>query len=414
MARSHDAQSTLRALASYGEAILEAHLSNSNRIPDTDENIGLIETLEHHRLVWRIGESEDLQLKKVVVRLLDHITESERRRYASEQVDTLWRQLNELFDEYRAAKQTSALQDIDRLEGEIKEQLADVIEDIRNATNAFSSYINTGFTYIVDLDLRIHKNKQVIERAGRLISLFDSFRIQELAEQAGHDAFLKRLLLKHLPATLEACQKNLSYALNQLRIMLVRMREDQRLSRLVGAFEVQFQNDRGFVPSIDSLNLEHCPQPLNNVTPFYLRAYGDIYDPADDLELIEVAASARTIPLDNALRADISGVEAVNFDIDGTIEQEREDPIDNTIEELIQTVIDGGLGDGTIRASDALDATGLSIDRASWLQAIVSEIDALPGNDKQHIDVIFHQEPDSVFPDNVYIYDLSLRNSHVS
>ncbi|MBD3655551.1 hypothetical protein [Marinobacter sp.] len=413
MARSHDAHSTLRALATYGEAILEAHLSNGNRIPDADENLGLIETLEHHRLVWRIGESEDLQLKKVLVQFLDHITESDRRRFASEQVDALWRQLNELFDEYKAAKQKSALSDIERLEGEIKECLADVIEDIRSATDAFSSYINTGFTYITDLELRIRKNEQVIERAGRLITLFDSFRIRELADQAGSDAFLKRLLLKHLPATLEECQKNLSYALNQLRILLVRMREDQRLSRLIGAFEAHFVTHRGFVPSIDHLDLEACPPELNTVSPFLMRSFGDIYDPADGLELIELAASARTLPPEAPVNTGARAVEAVDFDIDGETIQEEEDPVDSAIEELIQTVIEGGLGRGELRASEALAATGLEIDRASWLQAIVSEVETLSRNDQQYIELTYHQEPDAVFPDNLYVYDLTLRNPHV-
>ena len=411
MARTHDAQSTLRALATYGEAILEAHLSNGNRISETDDNAGLIEILEHHRLVWRIGESEDLQLKKVLVRFLDHITESERRQFASEQVDALWRQLNELFDEYRDAKRKSALSDIDRLEGEIKECLADVIEDIRNATNAFSSYINSGFTYITDLDLRIRKNQQVIDRAGRLITLFDSFHIHELAEQAGNDPFLKRLLLRHLPATLESSQKNLSYALNQLRIMLVRMREDQRLSRMVGAFEAHFQNNRGFVPSIDHLDLEHCPPALNTVAPFHIRAFGDIYDPADDLELIELAASARTVTDETDTKdTDLPGVSVVEFDIEGQAEPEEDDPVDELIEELIQAIVDGQLGHTSIRASEVLDASGLDIDRASWLQAVASEIDALPKGEQRYIDVLFHEQADPVFPDNLYIYDLTLRS----
>lgn len=109
MARTHDAQSTLRALATYGDVILEAHLNRGNRIALNDDNVGVLETLEHHRLVWRLGDTEDLQLKNVLVRLLDHITESERRRFASAQVDRLWSDLNRLFVDYREAKNAQRL-----------------------------------------------------------------------------------------------------------------------------------------------------------------------------------------------------------------------------------------------------------------------------------------------------------------
>lgn len=412
MARVQDAQSTLRALAKYGEAILEAHLRNGNRIPDSDDNLGLIETLEHHRLVWRIGESEDLQLKKVLVQFLDHITESERRRYASAQVHALWQQLSELFQEYKEAKKRSALSDIDRLEGEIKECLADVIEDIRNATDAFATYINTGFTYITNLELRIRENEQVIERGGRLITLFESFRISELAEQAGSDAFLKRLLLRHLPATLESSQKNLSYALNQLRKMLVRMREDQRLSRMLGAFEAHFINNPGFEPSIDHLDLGQVPELLNTVSPFQIRGFGDIYDPSDDYELIELAAKARSVAVEVEHKPAPEDVTEVNFDVDGKAEVEEDDPVEEAIEELIQMVVDGALGDRAILASEALAGTGLAIDKADWLQAIDSEIESLPDGDRVYIEVIYHQAPHHIYPDNMSVFDLTLRYHH--
>lgn len=410
MARAHDAQSTLRTLARYGEAILEAHLRNGNRIPDSDENLSLIETLEHHRLVWRIGESEDLQLKKVLVQFLEHVTETERRRYASAQVNTLWQQLSELFQEYREAKRLSALNDIERLEGEIKECLADVIEDIRNATEAFAAYINTGFAYVTDLDLRIRENKRVIERAGRLITLFESFRISELAEQAGSDAFLKRLLLRYLPATLESSQKNLSYALNQLRKMLVRMREDQRLSRMVGAFEAHFLNHPGFEPSIEHLDLGQVPEALNTVASFQIRGFGDIYDPSDDYELIELAAKARSAPLEIEPAQVAEGVESVSFDVAGETEVEDNDPVEEAIEELIQLVVDGAFGERTILASQALESTGLRIDRADWLQAIVSEIESLPDGDRGFIEVTYHQTPHHIYPDNMSVFDLTLRH----
>lgn len=412
MARAQDAKSTLQALARFGGEILEAHLLHGNRLVETDENQSMLQKLEHHRLVWRIGDAEDLQLKKVLVHFLDHITETERRRYANAQVSHLWQTLTELFADYKAAKVRSAFDDIDRLEGEIKECLAEVIEDIRNATEAFGAYINTGFAYVTDAELRIRENKRVIEQADRLIQLFESFKLNELAEQAGTDPFLKRLLLRYLPATLEASQKDLSYSLNQLRKMLVRMRENQRLSRLIGAFEAYYINHPGFEASIEDVDFTRLPVAFNTVSPFSIKGFGDIYDPADELILIELAANARTT-LETAVPVKVVvSATTVDFDVDGEVEVEESDPVEEAIAELLQLVIDGVIGQEIILASDALNRSGLEVERADWLQALTAEIEVLPENDRDCIEIDVQYTPDPVYPDNLFVYDIALRQAH--
>lgn len=410
MARTHDAQSTLRALNTHAEAILEAHLNQGNRIPVTDDNVGMLETLEHHRLIWRLAEDEDPQLKKVLAHFLDHITESDRRRQASEHVDQLWNELNQLFAEYRETKRLAAFEDKERVEGAIKEVLSEIIEDIRTATVTFTAYITSGFSYITDIELRIRKNEEVIDQAHRLSNLFDSFKIRELEDQAGNDPFLKRLLLKHLPATLEEGRRNLSYALNQLRILLVRMREDQRLSILIGGFESHYANNRGFEPSIDDLDLAYCPPVLNTVAPFRIVSYGDIYDPADDQDLIEIARWAR--PLESQAdepEIDAKAVSSVEFDVDGETEQEEVDPVDRLVEQVLEHVLDGDIGDGEIRALEVLANSDLDLDAATWLHTLESEVDALAPNDYDLIEVDYQSEPDPLYPDNLYILDMTLR-----
>ncbi|WP_292257543.1 hypothetical protein [Marinospirillum sp.] len=412
MARVQDAKSTLQALARFGGEILEAHLRHGNRLAETDENHNMLQTLEHHRLVWRIGDAEDLQLKKVLVQFLDHITETERRRYANAQVSQLWQKLTDLFGDYKAAKKRSAFGDIDRLEGEIKECLAEVIEDIRNAIEAFGAYINTGFAYVTDAELRIRENKRVIEQADKLIQLFESFKLSELAEQAGSDAFLKRLLLRYLPATLESSQKDLSYSLNQLRKMLVRFRENQRLSKLVGAFEAHYINHPGFEPTIEHIDFARLPEAFNTVSPFTIRGFGDIYDPVDELAIIDLAANARTVGNSSEPEQTIETAVSVNFDVAGEVEIEDSDPVEEAIVELLQLVVDGALGEQTILASDALKSTGLAVERADWLQALAAEIDVLPDSDRECIEISFHDTPDPVYLDNLYVYDIALRYRH--
>lgn len=415
MARTHDAQSALKALATHSEMILDAHLNRGNRIRETDENLSALETLEHHRLIWRFRgeEDQDPNLKKELIHLLVHVTGAQRRRWASEQVYDLWQSLEGLFNDYREAKKRAAFVDIERLEAAIRECLAEIIDDIRSATEAFVSYLNSGFGYVTDLTLRIQENEKAIERASKLNRLFESFNIRELAEQAGNDPFLKRLLLKHLPAALEQGRKNLSYALNQLRLMLVRMREDQRLSRLVGGFEDHFLGNPGYIPSIDDLDLEACPPALNNPAPFHLVAYGDIYDSTNDQELVELARTARTQTPKEKPPKESDHLSSIDFDVEGEVEVDADDPIDELVEKLVLMVVDGDIGDGEIHALDALAASNLEVDTATWLRAVEGEVDALPPEDRQYVEVEYDALPDEIYPDNLFIQNLTLRHRNV-
>lgn len=409
MARLNDAQKALKVLAANSEAILEAHLNRGNRIPETPENQGLLDTLKHHRLILSIGDEEP-QLRKVLVQLLGHISESDRRRWASQHVDKLWDELVDLFEQYRQAKAKAATADQERLEDDIKDVLSGLIEDIRTATDTFAGHINSGFSYVTDLELRIRENERVIERAGRLIALFDSFNIMELAEHAGSDPFLRRLLLNYLPATLEEGRKNLSYALNQLRLLLVRLREDQRLNKLIGSFEAHFFNNPGFEPSIDHLDLEACPSVLNTVAPFRMMASPDVYDPIDDEPLIELAANARAIPLDTprATKPNLR-VDSVQFDVDGVVVEEPVDPVSAMVENLIQYILDGDIGTGEIRALDVLEESDLEIGPEDWLATLSVGLSTLTTRDRELIDVQHHSVPDPVFVDNLLVYDITLR-----
>lgn len=415
MAKTHDAQSALKALATHSEMILDAHLNRGNRIRETDENLSALETLEHHRLIWRFRgeEDQDPNLKKELIHLLVHVTGAQRRRWASEQVSDLWQSLEGLFNNYREAKKRAAFVDIERLEAAIRECLAEIIDDIRSATEAFVSYLNSGFGYVTDLTLRIQENEKAIERASKLNRLFESFNIRELAEQAGNDPFLKRLLLKHLPAALEEGRKNLSYALNQLRLMLVRMREDQRLSRLVGGFEDHFLGNPGYIPSIDDLDLEACPPALNNPAPFHLVAYGDIYDSTNDQELVELARTARTQTPKEKPPKESSHLSSIEFDVEGEVEVDADDPIDELVERLVLMVVDGDIGEGEIHALDALAASNLEVDTATWLRAVEGEVDALPPEDRQYVEIEYDALPDEIYPDNLFIQNLTLRHRNV-
>jgi hypothetical protein len=419
MAKADDAQSALVALARHADLILDAHLNNANRIRETRENQSILESLERHRLVWRYRDDDDdsgPNLNKELVHLLAHITRAQRRRWASERIHELWSDLQELFEDYREAKRLAAYTDKDRLESSIAEHVNMLIEDIRSANEAYSSYLDGGYMYVTDLDLRIRENEKAIDRAGKLNALFDSFNINELAEQAGTDTFLRRLLLKHLPATLEEGRKNLASSISRLSVMLVRMREDQRLSRMVGGFEQQFVNNPGYVPSIADINLDNCPARINLTSEFRVASHPDVYEAADESDMValaEVARTERDVKISDPLEAyRAEGI--ITNDLLSADEVDEDDPTDSLAEELILHVIDGGLGDKEIRALSVLASSGLLIDEEGWLYALEGTINALHPDDRRCLHLSYCYHPHTTYRDNIHIHDMILRQHDVS
>lgn len=406
MARQDDAKSALRALANHADAILDAYLNSGGKIEDIPEHETVINTLSRHRLVWRIEETEPYQLRNVVTRLLNHCTETYRRQIASESVAGQWSHLQDLFDQYRTATSRSLVEDKQNLEREIQERLMEIIEDIKGATIAFTYYISSGFAYITDLELRIEENRRVIERASQLNSLLESFQLPELARQAGQEPFLKRLLLRHLPAALEHSRKDLNYALDQLRLLLMRLREDQRLNKLVGAFETHYMNHRGFMPSIDDLPLTTCPSAINTADPIFLKAYPDIYDPADESALAAIAGKVRVYRDPDESRSKELERVPVELGTEGETVIEEPDLVDEAVEELINAVLEDGMEIMAARAHRALE---IDLDMESWLHALSSEIDSLPDRDRARVEVQYIGHHDAIFPDNHYVHDIVLR-----
>lgn len=411
MAQKDDAKAALKALANYADPIIDAYLSGGNRIEDTEPNSTVIRALGRHRLLWRLDESEGFQLKNPVIRLLDQVTQSYRRQMANEHIAELWKQLQDRFEDYQETLSKGAYQDRDRLEQEIRELMHEVIDDMMTATSSFFAYINSGFSYVTDPGLRIRENEKVIRQAGNLNQLFDTFKIQDLIEYAGQNTFLKRLLLKHLQAELEKSQTTLAFALDQLRKMLVRLREDQQLNRMLGALHAHFANNPGYRPSIDDLTLDRCPEALNQCRPMQLVAYNDLTDFRQDEIAAEIAIKIRRDrPRSQEVDIPVEKIE-ITSDLEGECIEEISDPMELAIDELLETLTSSTMTGLAVSARKIRHAQLPELDPVTWLHSVASGVDALPEHSRRKLKVEFIGTTSELFDGNDQIYDIILRQS---
>ena len=76
-------------------------------------------------------------------------------------------------------------------------------------------------------------------------------------------------------------------------------------------------------------------------------------------------------------------------------------------------VVSGNIGAGEISAHDTLLASSLDATPATFLRAVEAQVDALPPEDRRRVELAYDAMPDSLYPDNLYIQDITLRQPNV-
>ncbi|WP_342630469.1 hypothetical protein [Marinobacter alkaliphilus] len=408
--KAGNAKSALRALGTHADDILEAFLRKSGQIEDTADNESLIGSLKKYRILWRLDDSENYQLRNVVSRLLDHVTENQRRHSAHEHIAGQWQYLQDKFDAYHIAVKKGLFEDRSRLEEEIPERILELIEDIRLAATSFNHYVTSELAYINNLELKIKENDRVLSRAHALNVLFDSFSLDEMAHLSIGSPFLEKLLLKHLPAALEKSRKDLGHSLYQLRKLLSRLRSEQRMVKLLASFESVYANDPGFRPDIDDIDLAICPSAINRTSSLKVHAYADINDPDQEILLADLANGIRKVPEDEEL---VQEAQRQAIDIpDGPDEEKMEiDPAQKAIEEIMTVVLEDGV---TVSAKKSRSVLEVDIDLPSWLQMIATDVSSLPPEQRSRVRLEYKGIEDPVYWDNMFVTDIILRPTYAS
>lgn len=84
------------------------------------------------------------------------------------------------------------------------------------------------------------------------------------------------------------------------------------------------------------------------------------------------------------------------------------------VDSLLAFILEGELEDGEIIATEVLAKSGLDVDIPTWLATLTAEIDSLPRENQAAIEIEYSAESDPLYPDNLYIHDLILRQSDVA
>lgn len=400
MAAEDDAIRALTALHNHRQVIVDAHLNNRGAINDVEENNAAINALKKHRFAWFHPEDDSAQLNGALSQLLDQTLRNFRRQMASEVIaSTLDNLQNHLVIEYIEAKKRCLQRDQERLKSDITECIYDLIERLSQSVTMFSQYLSSGFTYVTDLDLRLRENQRVIKMGEKLNDVLSEFDIEELDILAGSDAELRRLMSSLLPRYIERVQAELVNTLHQLAELLNSTREGAERSRLIGAFEHAFGNDKGFSPNIDGL--VKFPPVLNWVSLNPIVPWVNTLDASAEVALSDLCQGLRVISLP------VIEASQIVLKIEDATElpslEMLPDPIVNAADDLVQCILQEGI---KVTASKALLALEIDCPMSLWMGAVMNHIHSLRSETRERIAVTYIEEHHPLYPDNYYVYDL--------
>ena len=379
-----DAKKALRALGSNADAIVESFINRG--FGSSDEDRKAIDAMSKYRLVTHLDDDDTIRVRNVVARLLNHTMGRAKQESADAQISAMWKDLNDKFGHYREALKLNSFDDVLNLESEIQEQLAEIIEDINNATSQFSYFISTGFSHVAHLDLRLRINEQAINQGRRLNDVLESFSIEELSELARGNEFLARMLLKILPRQLEIATKNLASALKTLAERLVKLRKDASLTNMIISFEKHLLRDPNFRPSIAGLTDSKLPASINVSSPITLFGYADV-ETVSEHQISLLAEIINKVPAkDDAKKPESVRTGEIQIDLYSAPQEIESDPVDTALSEMVTYIIDEG---ETVKASQIITALELDITVNDLMVLAAGYIRGLPASKRAAIDYRF-------------------------
>lgn len=296
MARPDEAKAALRAIYSHADLLIQACLEDGGQILENSDTAAALQTLRHHRLIFELDvEQQSAQVNRVVSGLIHHVTQSYRRQLSCAAASGIVQELESIVEGYKMAWRSNS-NDLPTREAEAQECVASLIDTLREITQRFTRYIHTDFSYVSDLEQRIHENRRALKEANDLNQVFDTLTPRYLEELAGPVSGLQRLLLRTLRRHLAHLRTDLVDATHGLRENLSRLEKDEKAlqySHLIDAFLCHYEQTPNYQPDAGMLEgMERIPPVFCGVDPLTMRAEPDISDVAQHEGFRDLLAAA--------------------------------------------------------------------------------------------------------------------------
>lgn len=406
----------IQALHSHRKLIREAMLHHGGTIPESEETEAAIRALKKHHLVWQMGDTETITLTRPVINLLANAQQNRYRRLADGNVDKLWRSIQERVSEHDQVLARGQIQDANRLCEDIEEILYELDHDIEKSLRQFSDYIEHGYAHTRDPQLRVNENERALAMAQRLNDSLRGLNVYSVVHQSRLPRHTRHLFISGFAKSLSRVREEVVATLYRLSELLVRLRADSELGKLIRAFEVHFSHQPDFLPESPAL-AGPLPSRLNISRPL-MRPPGSTLNhnvgalPADVYgvnaeENFTALAQVALRKIQRPPDIDLPEGQPVRDARHGTTELNPEHWIVRTARVFIEAL---KKRDNTksLSVSDVRESLNVNCDASLWLSTVVNIVQALPEAERIRYQIHFVEYAESHYSGNHIVEDIMI------
>jgi len=392
----------LKNLGRHAELILDTYLEGVVPIKYED-NDKVIKTLIQQQVLWRPTEEEGLHLTQAVRNLLEQGLKDERNRQLDINMGSAIATIKTLIGHYKEAQSTGNYRDASAYLRDIGEHVFTLIESLRRNVDKLWTHINNEFGRVGSLSAKIRENELAQEQVSIILLGLGMFDFKDLAELAGANPQLRKLLVVNLQWEIDKCVTELSSAQKRLFRMLGHFKEVRARSALIRGFQIFSEAHLDYQPPCYP-EQSNMPSAFNMIVALETKALLNTSIEDHDAVLTQLVQSIKVACVEQAESPDrqaraVDSVEMTEIEI-------AEKPETVAVESFLSHVID--TRGQKISALSYYQMIDFVLDEEFWLFAVFSYMDSMNEEESSLFNKKLLINSQTEFTGNQFIEDIEV------
>jgi len=392
----------LKNLGRHAELILDTYLDGVVPIKYED-NDKVIKTLIQQQVLWRPTEEEGVHLTQAVRNLLEQGLKDERNRQLDINMGSAIATIKTLIGHYKEAQSTGNYRDASAYLRDIGEHVFTLIESLRRNVDKLWTHINNEFGRVGSLSAKIRENELAQEQVSIILLGLGMFDFKDLAELAGANPQLRKLLVVNLQWEIDKCVTELSSAQKRLFRMLGHFKEVRARSALIRGFQIFSEAHLDYQPPCYP-EQSNMPSAFNMIVALETKALLNTSIEDHDAVLTQLVQSIKVACVEQAESPDrqaraVDSVEMTEIEI-------AEKPETVAVESFLSHVID--TRGQKISALSYYQMIDFVLDEEFWLFAVFSYMDSMNEEESSLFNKKLLINSQTEFTGNQFIEDIEV------
>ncbi|GLP95362.1 phosphoenolpyruvate carboxylase [Paraferrimonas sedimenticola] len=388
----------LRTLSNHAEVIMQAY--TSGHVDETQLSPAQLKKLMEAQVLWRPQAGEDLRLRRAVRNLLESGLADERNRQVDANMAGRLARIRTTVANYKESMHRGAYREADVFLEELAETSYSLSESLQRSVRGLWHRIHNEFGYVSSVSAKIRENQLAQQQVSELLDQLELLKFDELAELAGSDRDLRRLLIVSLQQTHAEVSFELASAQTRLLRLLGKFREHLERSQLLKGFVLHCRQNPDYQPR--DYAAESHPSELFNQAPGFIRSAAINTQDLEHRDAMLPLLAKLKIRRDKADEALQAG-EAFSLEEQTQIQVEAE-PIKQAVDDFFCEVIDSG---ETRSALAYLKQQELDFDPELWIYRVIAGYEGLNAEEQAYFALDRDGQKHQAF-DNYIIEDVTM------